>query len=420
MLDVDFGAPESPDAHSETTYLSRAPFVSLIQSYVEEALGDGPGIDPSHPDSLWAKIVHSVHEAALSAEHAVEHLLHKEPGSFGPDDPDWHVYIAKGVLDRLLDGTHPFNTKPAEFDNLADDARLVVVGDWATGLPNALHVAERMRDAIQEALDRSQQVHVIHLGDIYYAGLESEDRRRFLDCWPVTPDQADAVYSWCINGNHDMYSGGHGYFTVVLADKRFAHQQDVDGKPTSYFRLRSASWDFIGLDTAWNDDITSHGRVADLPDPQSEYVARVAGESDRKLVLFSHHQLASAYEPDDIGTKLPAQLDTVLAQEGIKAWWWGHEHRAITYKPLAGVQYPRCLGNGGVPTPANEPDPPNPLPGDNIYLHPDATWRSERTYEASGQEIHMFGFAVLDLHPDGIDVAYVDHDGDVAHTERIQ
>ena len=64
---------------------------------------------------------------------------------------------------------------------MADDARLVVVGDWGTGLPRARDVAALMQDKIAEALAGSRQVHVLHLGDVYYSGLETEDQRRFLD-----------------------------------------------------------------------------------------------------------------------------------------------------------------------------------------------------------------------------------------------
>ena len=53
-----------------------------------------------------------------------------------------------------------------------------------------------------------------------------------LDLWPVTADQAGAgVTSWSLNGNHDMYSGGFGYFQTLLADPRFAAQRSPDGTP---------------------------------------------------------------------------------------------------------------------------------------------------------------------------------------------
>jgi Calcineurin-like phosphoesterase len=382
-------------------YLSRAPLVSLVQSHLDEALGEAGVPDPDMHQSLLSRIVR-----------VVERILHIAPGTFTPDDPDWYVVIAEGVLERIADGNAPFNVRPAEYDDVADDARLVVVGDWGTGLPRARDVAARMREKIDEALAGGRQVHVIHLGDIYYSGLESEDKRRFLDLWPVTPRQADAgVTSWSLNGNHDMYSGGFGYFGTVLADPRFRHQWSADGKPTSFFRLRSPSWDFIGLDTSWDTDVVSAGQVAVLEDPQAGYVAETAGGSGRRLVLFSHHQLVSYYDKADIGTALPAKLAPVLTTDRVTAWWWGHEHRAVTYAEAGGVHYPRCLGNGGVPV---QPSP-DPQPGSN----PAVTWHSTRTVRQGGQRWTRFGFAVLDLQPDRIEAAYIDDDGYVAHNETL-
>ncbi len=402
LLDQDLDSMASSGGEpGGAPYLSRAPLVSMVQSHLEEALGDPEEQDRGKGASLWSRLVREV-----------QHYLHIAPGSFMPDDPEWYVGIARGALERLAKGNAPFNETPAEYDHVADDARLVVVGDWGTGLPRARDVAARMRQHIAEALAAQRQVHVIHLGDVYYSGLESEDQRRFLDLWPVTREQADAgVTSWSLNGNHDMYSGGFGYFGTLLADPRFSHQRSPDGKTTSYFRLRSPSWDFVGLDTAWDSDVVSAGQVAALRDPQASYVGRVAADSPRKLVLFSHHQLVSVYDKSDLGAALPAKLAPVLDASRITAWWWGHEHRAITYQADAGVRFPRCLGNGGVPI---RPDP-SPPPGSK----PAIAWQSTRTVREDGQSWTRFGFAVLDLRPDRIEVAYIDDDGHVPHTETI-
>jgi Calcineurin-like phosphoesterase len=382
-------------------YLSRAPLVSLVQSQVDQALGDAGVPDPDERPSRWSRIVR-----------AVEDDLHLAPGSFTPDDPGWYVLIAKAVLERLAEGNVPFNETPAEYDGLAQDARLVVVGDWGTGLPRARDVAARMQERVGEALAGGRQVHVVHLGDVYYSGLEAEDQRRFLDLWPVTREQADAgVTSWSLNGNHDMYGGGFGYFRTLLGDPRFQGQRSPDGQPTSFFRLRSPWWDFIGLDTSWDSDVTSTGQAGVLQDPQGRYVAATAAQSSRRLVLFSHHQLVSVYARGDLGSTLPAKLGPVLTGNRVTAWWWGHEHRAITYEAAGGVRYPRCLGNGGIPV-LPDADPP-------AGSRPAITWHSTRTVREDGQHRTRFGFAVLDLQPDRIEVAYVDDDGHTSHTETI-
>ncbi len=58
---------------------------------------------------------------------------------------------------------------------------------------------------------------------MYYSGLPNEVEQHVLTHWPVTAAQAAAgVTSWSLNGNHDMYSGGFGYYGTLLADSRFA------------------------------------------------------------------------------------------------------------------------------------------------------------------------------------------------------
>ena len=104
-----------------------------------------------------------------------------------------------------------------------------------------------MHDAIAGAGDR--EVHVVHLGDVYYAGTRTEARTRFLDHWPVAVGEKHP--SWCLNGNHDMYSAGQGLTQVVLTDPRFAAQRTTRGAVTSEFLLANRHWSLIGLDTSW-------------------------------------------------------------------------------------------------------------------------------------------------------------------------
>ena len=384
------GAPGVP-------YYSRRPLVSLVQSHLEEA---GDPVLAGRADGLWSRLVRDV-----------ERLLGLQPGSLTPEDPNWYVAIAKGVLERFALGNHPFNPAPAALD-VSDSTRIVVVGDWGTGLPPARDVAAQMRTQIAEALGEGREAHVIHLGDVYYSGLENEDQRRFLDLWPVSPAQAEAgVTSWSLNGHHDMYSGGHAYFGTLLGDPRFSRQRSADGRTTSWFRLRSPSWDFVGLDTAWDADVASSGARGVLQDPQAAQVGQWAADPQRRTVLFSHHQLVSYYERKDVDGRLAAKLAPVLGDGRVAAWWWGHEHRAITYEPAGGVRFPRCLGNGGMPIRLDADPPPGSEPA--------ITWHSTRHVWRGGHRWARSGFAVIDVEPAQLSVRYVDDDGAVPRTETI-
>jgi hypothetical protein len=382
-------------------FMSRDPIQSLMQSTLEGKLHERgvPGEAPKHRGPLGWLI------------HLIESILH--PVRFGPDDPDWVIDVAAAMLDRLARGNHPFNPLPAEHE-IADDARVVIVGDWGSGLPRAQEVAKVMAEEVAQAVAEGREVHVIHLGDTYYSGMEDEVRRHVLapGMWPVTTAQAGAgVTSWSLNGNHDMYGGGFGYFQTLLGDERFSKQHSPDGQPTSYFRLRSPSWDIVGLDTAWDPDVLSLGMVGVLEDPQAAYVTSVAGESERKLMLLSHHQLISVYDPEDLGPVLGDKLSTVLGADRVTAWLWGHEHRCMGFAADQHVQFPRCIGHGGVPVLMNHAaGDPVPAPG---------TWEERGFLEDRGDHWMRFGFAILDFSADEINVRYRDDQGTQTRTEVI-
>ena len=49
-----------------------------------------------------------------------------------------------------------------------------------------------------------------------------------------------------MNANHDMFTGGHGFFEFLDTDPRFARQGGA-----SYFALENEHWLVAALDTAW-------------------------------------------------------------------------------------------------------------------------------------------------------------------------
>src|SRR5204863_168298 len=161
---------------------------------------------------------------------------------------------------RKAEGRRKFSEDPAPTVRLADRVRLVVVGDWGTGVLRAQRVAEQIDAVLDQGRRAGLEQHLIHLGDVYYSGWADEYEKRCLNYWPVDPGDADAIGSWSLNGNHDMYSGGDGYFDTLLADPRFERQQR-----SSWFELESGDWKVLGLDTAYDDH--------DLRDPQADWVA---------------------------------------------------------------------------------------------------------------------------------------------------
>jgi hypothetical protein len=388
----------------QVPYLARDPIQSLLQSTVEEKLrGHGVREDTSKGRDLFGTIVHTI-ESVI------------DPKAFSPTDPNWIIDVGASMLDRLAKGNHPFNPLPAQHE-IADTARVVIVGDWGTGLPRAKAVAGFMAEEVSGALAQGREVHVVHLGDVYYSGTPEEVDRHVLapGLWPVTADQASSgVTSWSLNGNHDMYGGGYGYFDRLLADKRFASQQSEDGRTTSFFKLVAPSWEFLGLDTAWDPDVLTEGQIGALQDPQAEFAAEAQAEAkgaNRKLVLLSHHQLVSVYDKADLGATLPTKLAPLLDSGQVTAWLWGHEHRCMGFQTTGGVKFPRCIGHGGVPV-LMEHAVGDPVP-------PPGTWEERDFLVAGGDHWQRFGFAVLDLSSEQIEIRYRNDLGQQTRTESI-
>jgi hypothetical protein len=206
-------------------------------------------------------------------------------------------------------------------ESIANDARIAMTADWGTGLYGAPRIAEQMtRMGVFDLL--------LHLGDVYYSGTHDEIQARFLDVWPRTAGKISRT----LNSNHEMYSGGFGYFELALP----ALQQK-----SSYFALASDHWLLVGLDTAYVDHDIDNQQVAWL-----NAVIRHAG--NKRVVLFSHQQPFSRL--DSQGPKLQKALRHLLESQAITAWYWGHEHQCVLYDahPRFGL-LGRCLGNGGIP-----------------------------------------------------------------------
>ena len=305
---------------------------------------------------------------------------------FGPCDPGWaETLIAKGIS-VFEGGDWKFPDGRAPDVRLEPNARVVVVGDWGTGLKGAQDVGIQMGRKVADARRERRQVHVLHLGDVYYSGWKEEYERRFIPFWPVQ-QPTDGVSSWALNGNHDMYSGGRGYFGFLLRDKLFAAQNG-----SSYFRIGNDEWQLLGLDSAYKD--------FDLAGGQAAWVGSKLGESKRTMLL-SHHEPFTSFIDDFAEPKMVARLREAIGSRTIDAWLWGHEHLCCVYDddlhPY--LHFGSCIGHGGVPVlPLGAKRPHLQWQFDGSELHADVAWQS-------------FGFAVLDFDGGDLEITYWDQSG---------
>lgn len=218
---------------------------------------------------------------------------------------------------------HAWIDPPTVPETIADDARIAIFADWGTGLYGAPAIAQ----SIVTKLDRCDVA--LHLGDTYYSGADDEVTGRLVGDWPLRDAR---TVNRALNGNHEMYSGGQGYFNALAT---FFHQ------PASCFAMQNANWIIVCLDTAYVD--------FDLDPKQVEWLNNiVAAAGTRKLILFSHHQPFS--QLDAQGPNLQVKLASLLTKQRITAWYWGHEHRLVLYDKHPKWQFKgRCVGNGGFP-----------------------------------------------------------------------
>jgi hypothetical protein len=301
---------------------------------------------------------------------------------FDPSDPGW-ISVAWEKLKALFRGKRKFikHISPSSFRHeLPAGAVVALFSDWGTGEATAQRVMEQIK--------RAAPTHAIHLGDVYYSGTEREIKKRFLEVIDRHGPAADQCRYFALNSNHEMYSGGFGYFDTTLR----AFDQEA-----SYFNLGNANWQLLGLDSGYED----HG----LQDPQKEWLeAQLL--SPGKKILLTHHQLFSPYEERADGKRLGRKVMPLLGR--VHGWFWGHEHKCIVFKEHLGIKA-RCIGHGAIPFGVPFTDPSHAVPIERV---------DERSVpDSDGRGIH--GFALLRFVSDRIEVSYIDEFGSEFFSELL-
>jgi Calcineurin-like phosphoesterase len=231
---------------------------------------------------------------------------------------------ARGVLEwwrRIR--PEPWVDPPEKPEPVGDGERLriAILGDWGTGLYGAPVSAKTI--AAEGGYDL-----LVHLGDVYYAGTPKEEHENFMAFWP----DVDGALSRTCNSNHEMYSGGEGLYKVTMP---------AFGQAATCWAVQNDHWLLIGLDSAYSEHDLTH-------DQQSWVQRLLSAASDRRVILFCHHQPFSLL--DHQGPKLTSKLGRILDSGRITAWYWGHEHRCVIHDLHPQWKlHGRCVGHGGFP-----------------------------------------------------------------------
>jgi hypothetical protein len=296
----------------------------------------------------------------------------------------------KWVFPYLHDLIHkdaPYQTYPAGKTGIFGIAappqdgplRIAVAADWGTGTLEADTVANNMKLCAPH--------YTLHLGDVYYMGETPEIDE---NCLGMPTNNYTGVYwplgslgSFALMGNHEMYSGGQGYFQTLLITLGLLSPPNTvkDPQSASYFCLEAEHWLVLGLDTGYHSGgvpaFTNIPGVNSIPFlnvdarfddkmlawlKQAMSTVQLQGSAKKPVLLLTHHQPMSSFEH---AFKKPAeqlaQLGFLNGQEFV--WLYGHEHRLTVYNPQTIVKslraYPRCIGHGGMPvelTQLSQPD----------------------------------------------------------------
>jgi hypothetical protein len=287
-------------------------------------------------------------------------------------DPLWVECLAQYDAWRAAGSAQPYtnyqNLSDFVLENcFPDNATVAIIGDWGTGMNDALILLDQI------AANFNPDV-LLHLGDIYYSGLPSECSAHFTQLidqvWPPGGSKPRPLV-FTLDGNHDRYAGANGGYYSMIANLNQAAQKP---QPNSYFALRNNFWQFVAMDTGYNDSnpFAEGGIVTSLV-PQEipwhldkinnngggvDTAANLSGV--RGTVLLSHHQLFSftGIGKNAGGSQMAVNPNLVQAFSPvfnlIDIWLWGHEHALCIFEPYAngpGQPLPkgRCIGASAVP-----------------------------------------------------------------------
>jgi Calcineurin-like phosphoesterase len=323
------------------------PFYDHTDNRMTRSLDEVKGVPRSRALSLWRT---AKEEVALSrTERQLEYVSSTAgapPGHDAYDDEPRRERKQPGFLRAAITkwiteyATHVFKGRRAlpKFDLkktryvIPPKVKIALAADWGTGTKSAYAVGD-------EISARNPDV-TIHLGDVYYSGTAKEYRTYFLDprYWP-----RGALGTFVLNGNHEMYSGGEGYFEEALPE---LHQQ------TSFFCLENDFWRIVAVDSGYHSTRGIRRLFGDSTklDPVNvTWLQQIFDESTKPVILLSHHQLFSAFEGGY--PKLGNQLEPFL--DKVHLWIWGHEHKLAGYQAYAAdgktMVRARCIGHGGMP-----------------------------------------------------------------------
>ncbi|HZR33483.1 MAG TPA: metallophosphoesterase [Terriglobales bacterium] len=350
--------------------------IRAVEGFTLESIGVVKDCAKLAAQFLWAE---------MRRDHDRSQRLADELTKAVCDVGGWSTCLATYLAFKASGGNLPYRDHLNPVFDLPAAPRIAIIGDWGVGDNAAANV-------LREVKKQSPNV-LIHLGDIYYSGTHDESAHNFLDICRLVLGPTLPVYTLC--GNHDMYSGGNGYYWLL----------DQLGQQASYFTLKNQQWQVIAMDTGHNDcnPLTVATNMTSVNANEVNWVkSQITKSAASRTILLSHHQLFSPF--GSVGTvgnvkyaynpSLFDHFKDVL--DRLEWWFWGHEHTLAVYEPYIGLRRGRCVGASAVPvfgdqqsyTPAADLETPDGKLPD---------WNRKAELPVNADSVYDHTFAILDL-----------------------
>lgn len=274
-------------------------------------------------------------------------------GKYEQLDPGWLFSLFMFVIYEMgIEKHHAFGESPGIINAPIDKPmRIAIVGDWGTG---KFGKYGGPAVAVMKGIANMKPDFVIHLGDVYYAGIGYEEKHKLLALWP---ESLGTDRSFTLNSNHEMYDGANGYFDKAL---RAGGPFSAQGQ-TSYFAIRRGDRLFLGLDSAYFSDpgkLFMDGNIGGSEGAQASWVRdNFQGQDPAKVVVFTHHtpvniggdELNDADNPNGLWNEIVAALGNKIPG----TWYFGHTHNAAVYSKTSAIGIAGCrgrlAGHGAIP-----------------------------------------------------------------------
>lgn len=259
-------------------------------------------------------------------------------------DPGWVLSVLQFLLVKLgIRKIVPFNSTSIPIKILPQPSlRVAVFGDWGTGAYQDGHLAASPSQQVMQQISKQAPDIAIHLGDVYYSGMDVEEHHKLVDSWHYHAP----LGNFTLNSNHEMYYGGHGLFKVAL-DPAVSPLFKAQGGAT-FFSIVFGNWLIIGLDSAYNAPQATMYLDGAVTDPDQKKLLHQAGVSGKKIMILTHHNPLN-----EIGDQQNSLWTDVVSALGKKPdyWYFGHVHNGIVYSEMsaAGTVKCRCQGNAAIP-----------------------------------------------------------------------